>query len=337
MKFFLRALLFIVALVAGIGYLLPRHIRVERSITVSAPPAVVYAQFAGFRQFNKWSPWAELDPKTVYTFDGPETGAGAHMTWKSPMKNVGAGEQKIVEAKPYEYVKTDINFGEQGVAQSEARFAAADSGTQVTWSFTSDLGGNPIVHYFGLMIPGAVGRDYDRGLMRLKALVEALPKVDYSDVTIERVDTEARNIAFVATASTTDPGDIARAIGAAYGQIGLFLKAGGLNQAGAPLTITRKYDAAGYAFDAAIPVDRLPTSLVPAESPVQVRQTYAGPALRVVHTGSYRNLHATYEKLMAYAAVNGYETGGDPWEVYASDPGNTPEEQLKTEIYLPVK
>ena len=337
MKFFLRGLLFIVALVAGIGYLLPRQIHVERTATLAAPPAVVYAQFNGFRQFNKWSPWAELDPKTVYTFDGPETGAGAHMTWKSAMKNVGAGEQRITEALRNEYVKTDIHFGDQGLAQSEARFARAGAGTRVTWIFTSDLGGNPIVHYFGLMIPGGVGRDYDRGLSRLKTLVEGMPQVDFSDLTIERVDTEARTIAYLPTSSRPDPASIGRAIGAAYGQIGGFLKANGLSMAGAPLTVAGARSDSAYHFEAAILVDHAPTIPVPADSPVQVKTTYAGAALKAVHTGDYRDLPATYDKLMAYAAVNGYERNGPPWESYVTDPGNTPEAELKTEIFLPVK
>lgn len=337
MKFFLRAFIFVAALVAGIGYLLPRHVHVERSLVMDAPVSVVYAQFDGFRQFNKWSPWAELDPKTEYTFDGPATGAGAHMSWKSAMKNVGSGEQRITECKANEYVKTDINFGDQGTAQSTARFARAGTGTQVTWSLDSDLGGNPIAHYFGLMIPGAVGRDYERGLSRLKALVEGMPKVDFGDVTIERVDVAAQNLAWVPSSSSTDPAAIAAAIGAAYGQIGGFLQANNLNMAGAPMTIAKKWDASGYEFDAAIPVDHLPVSRLPAESPVQVRQGYAGPALKVVHVGGYQALQATYDKLMAYAAAHGLEHNGYPWEVYVSDPGNTPEAELRTEIYLPVK
>jgi effector-binding domain-containing protein len=45
----------------------------------------------------------------------------------------------------------------------------------------------------------------------------------------------------------------------------------------------------------------------------------------------------TYDKLQAFMAARGYEANGAPWDEYVSDPGNTPEAELITNIYQPVK
>ncbi|MDH5620318.1 MAG: GyrI-like domain-containing protein, partial [Gammaproteobacteria bacterium] len=65
--------------------------------------------------------------------------------------------------------------------------------------------------------------------------------------------------------------------------------------------------------------------------------TYGGPVIRVRHLGSYRDLTRTHRKIAAYLAALGIERNGDPWESYVSDPGDTPETELLTYVYYPVK
>ena len=48
----------------------------------------------------------------------------------------------------------------------------AGSATKVTWSNFGDLGGNPLVRYFGLVMDKMVGADFEAGLAGLKALAE---------------------------------------------------------------------------------------------------------------------------------------------------------------------
>lgn len=111
----------------------------------------------------------------------------------------------------------------------------------------------------------------------------------------------------------------------------------GLKQAGPPITINTRWDEAGYAFDAAIPIDRVPRLAVQAGSPVQIKQTYGGGVLKVTHLGRYGDMPATYDKLAAYMAAYGHEAAGPSWDEYVSDPGKTPEAELVTNIYAPVR
>lgn len=337
MKSILRIAVLLVIILAAVGFFLPRNVHVERSTVINAHPGTVHAVLNSYRLFNRWSPWAALDPNTEYTVSGPPSGVGAKMAWTSENKNVGTGSQEIVESRPNEYIKTMLDFGSQGKGSADFKLSPEGAGTKVVWGMDSDLGANPFAHYFGLIIPGMVGKDYEKGLASLKNLLETLPKADFTGLIVENVTVDPVPVAFVPASSSQADTAIAAAMGAGYMQVMQFMSANGLTQAAAPISITRKWGGDVFEFDAAIPVDKMPEASVPADSPVQIKQTYAGPALRVVHTGSYRGLAATLDKFMAYAAAHGYEQNGECWDQFISDPGNTPEADLITHLYMPVK
>ena len=60
-------------------------------------------------------------------------------------------------------------------------------------------------------------------------------------------------------------------------------------------------------------------------------------AVKVVNTGPYESLDAAYSRLDAYVAANGLEPNGGPWESYVDDPTLTAPDQLRTEIFVPVR
>lgn len=49
---------------------------IQRSTTVAAPPERVFGLVNDFHQWDKWSPWAKLDPAMVTNFEGEAFGAG---------------------------------------------------------------------------------------------------------------------------------------------------------------------------------------------------------------------------------------------------------------------
>src|SRR5216117_2994542 len=93
------ALVLIAVAVGVVGLLLPLQAHVERTTVINAPRATIFAQLDGFRNFSRWSPWADKDPNAKYTFEGPESGAGARMSWVGDPKTVGSGSQVILESR----------------------------------------------------------------------------------------------------------------------------------------------------------------------------------------------------------------------------------------------
>ena len=161
----------VVVFVVG-GFLLPREVSVARSITIDAPPEEVFPHVNSLKAFNDWSPWTGRDPNMVPEFSGPDEGVGAVMAWESKQRDVGSGRQEITASVPDERVETALDFGEMGTAEAAFVLVPVDDGTEVTWSFTGDMGSNPVGRWMGLMMDSWVGGDYETGLANLKARVE---------------------------------------------------------------------------------------------------------------------------------------------------------------------
>ena len=176
-----RVLIGIVALLAlffVVGFLLPKDIRVERSLEIGAPPQAVFEMVNDFRQFNSWQPWALIDPATRYVYEGPATGAGSRMIWYSDHPEVGDGIQEIIASEPYSRVRTNLDFGMQGTATADYLIDESDGGAVLTWTLETNMGDNPIMGYVGLMMDGMVGTAYEQGLANLKEILESQPEPD---------------------------------------------------------------------------------------------------------------------------------------------------------------
>ncbi len=172
---YLLLVLLIVAVAAGY-LLLPSQTHVERSTQINAPPEQVYSLLHDFRRFNEWSPWAGLDPKAQYRYEGPEEGLGAKMFWTSENPRVGSGSQEIIEALPPEQLRLALDFGEMGRAESGYTLQPSEGGTRVTWSFDTDHGANLLKRLFGIFMDKWIGETYyETGLANLKELAETRP------------------------------------------------------------------------------------------------------------------------------------------------------------------
>jgi uncharacterized protein YndB with AHSA1/START domain len=167
---FIVALVILTAIFVGVGLILPGAVHVQRSTVIAAQPERIFPYLNSPRKFNEWSPWAARDPSTQYAFTGPEEGVGATMTWQS--EQMGTGRQEIVVSQPGEKVVTRLEFGSMGSAQASLMLIPEEGKTRVTWTLDSALPFQPLARWFGLAFPWLIGKDYDDGLARLKALAE---------------------------------------------------------------------------------------------------------------------------------------------------------------------
>ncbi len=324
-----------IALLILIGFTLPRTHRVEVSAEIDAPPATVFAQVNDFRRFTLWAPWAETDPNARFIYSGNSRGEGATVTWDGAV--IGSGVQTIVESRPFDYVGIVMNPGEPGEARSWVRLAPGTGTTIIHWGFEADYGMNVVGRYFAAMLGSVVARDYQAGLENLKQLAESLPAADFSDLDVEHLVVEPVDIAFLPTVSRPEPSAMSEAMGEAYFRILSFIDENGLEDAGAPLSITRGFRGAELVFDSAIPVRGLDDDTPRDGAGVKIGETYGGVVIRVRHVGSYRELGATHRKIAAYLAALGIERNGDAWESYVSDPGKVAEDDLVTLIFYPIR
>lgn len=325
----------LIALLLLVGLLLPRQIRFEIEREIDAPPATVFALLNDWRRTRLWSRAAEIDPNATVDYAGPARGAGATMSWDGAI--AGSGTQTIVESRPHEYIETVINGGEPGEARSVFELSAQDGGTRLAFRFEHDHGFNLVGRYAGPFLARILRREQEQSLAKLEDVAESLPPADFSELVIERIRVDAKQVAFKSVQSAPDATSISRALGAAYFDILNFIDANALRTAGSPLSIARDFSGSRLKFDAGIPVSGV-SETTPRESDgVRLGRSHAGTVLRVRHTGPYRTLSETHRKIAAYLAALDIERTGDAWESYVSDPAEVPEAELLTYVYYPVR
>lgn len=144
----------------------------SREIQIDAAPAAVMPLLDDFHNWTAWSPWEEMDPDLKRTYSGAERGAGAQYAWEGNNK-VGTGRMEITNATD-ELVEIDLEFLKPFKARNKTVFQVTGNpaGTRVVWTMSGER--NALMAIAGkLFFDKAIGKDFDRGLAKLKAAAEA--------------------------------------------------------------------------------------------------------------------------------------------------------------------
>jgi len=329
-----RTLRFALLLVA-IGILLPSRERFVRDVLIDARPATVFTLVNDFRQIDEWAPFTADDPNARLDISGPATGVGASIGWKGRI--IGQGRQTIVESVPFERIVIEAVAGNGRPTRNIIQFAAAGGGTRITWARERHYGFNLAGRYFGLLLDYVEGPRLEEHLLQLDDMAESLPRADFSDLQVEKIYVQAQDIAYLTTTSRPQAAALSAAMSDSFFDILGFIDAHGLTEAGAPISITRRFSGSELTFDAAIPVRGITQDTPRAGTRVRIGKTYEGPVIRAIHRGSYARLGDTHEKIAAYLAASGIKRNGNTWESYVSEPGRTDASGLITYIYYPIR
>ncbi|MCE9611124.1 MAG: SRPBCC family protein [Chthoniobacter sp.] len=133
-KKILLGLAAIIALVLLVAAFKSPDFRVERSLTIAAPPEALFGWFNSPKKFDEFNPWLKLDPAAKVEYTGPESGVGAVASWAG--KATGKGRATIIESKPGELVRLRMDWIEpmEGVSTVDYLFKPEGGKTTVTWA-----------------------------------------------------------------------------------------------------------------------------------------------------------------------------------------------------------
>ena len=164
----------IILLVLIIGFTSPRIARMNRTILINASSQEIFPYLNNLKSFvDNWSPWTEKDPDATHEYNDIAEGEGAFYSWKGAPKKVGEGSMKIVESEKDKRVKVYLQFKGRGDAHASWILDPQEGNTKVTWDFEGDNGMNPISRIFGRFMDKFLGPDYEKGLNKLKDVVES--------------------------------------------------------------------------------------------------------------------------------------------------------------------
>jgi hypothetical protein len=146
---------------------------VERSITIDAAPAEIFALVVDFRRWIEWSPWEGLDPELQRTYSGPESGVGASYSWSGNRK-AGQGQMTIRGAVPPSSMAVDLRFDKPFKARNDMSFEIREEGpgSSVHWKMSGKKTLMTKVMGIFKSMDALVGPDFEKGLNQLKTLAE---------------------------------------------------------------------------------------------------------------------------------------------------------------------
>lgn len=152
---------------------------VERTQTIAAAPQEVFAKVVDLREWDHWSPWAEMDPNMEKQYRGEPGSVGAGYHWVGNRK-VGEGDMTITDVDPVDAtdadgrVVIDLRFIKPFKSESvtEVVVAPAGDGTQVTWRMTGQHTRMSKIMGIFKSMDKMVGPDFEKGLAKLKRISE---------------------------------------------------------------------------------------------------------------------------------------------------------------------
>lgn len=305
---------------------LPKNVHTEATGVIKAPANLVFEQVNNLKNWEKWSPFQE-DSTMKHEYQGPELGVGSKMLWTS--ENNGDGSQTITESIPYSFIKTDLDFMEQGTAFSVYTFEQQGDSTIMKWSTDMLDLGYPLGRFMGLFMNGMMQPYYKKGFENLNNLLAAMPKIE-----INIQELEKRNALLIKDSAMVN--DIGAKMGELFGELSTFMASNKLETAGYPYCIYYSWDySKPFVMECALPVTGKVTK---TSGRIQFREFEPTKVAKTVHMGNYESTAKAHESINNYLAVNKIEIAGFPWEVYVTDPTTEPDtNKWVTEIYYPIK
>jgi hypothetical protein len=169
----LLILLVVAAVLAAVVALQPSDYRVMRTLAMDAPAAVVFAQINDFHKWAAWNPWGQIDPGMQQGYEGAPAGVGAAYTWRGNAQ-VGEGRMTIVESRPPELVRVQLDFAKPFAGTSVAEFVLRPEGsrTVVTWSMAGTKNFVAKAIHLVMSMDRMIGGQFEKGLAQMKAVAE---------------------------------------------------------------------------------------------------------------------------------------------------------------------
>lgn len=157
----------------------PDSYTVERTAIIAAPPELVFEHVNDFQKWQQFNAWGDTDPNAVYTYNDIESGVGASFHWKGN-SDMGEGHMTILESRPNEYVKVDLEFIKpfEGKAIAEFVLVPATGGTQLTERTSSDHNFFSKIMCLFMDMDKMIGDKYEEGFARMNKVLPELERQD---------------------------------------------------------------------------------------------------------------------------------------------------------------
>ncbi|MBK6933027.1 MAG: SRPBCC family protein [Saprospirales bacterium] len=321
LKILLYAVLGIVALMVVLGLFATKDYHIERNIEIDAPRELVFNQLRYFKNFERWSPWAALDPDMKTSITGTDGEPGAVYKW-SGNDDVGKGQQTLLALNP-DRLDIEVKFTEPFESTSPSYLTLKENGnkTTVTWGFDMHIAFPWNGFAMFTDVDASVGKDYAKGLENLKKVCEAIAHKKYRgyEVTVQDLPVTY----YVGIRKTVAFPEIPAFFAANLGKTLEQVQKSGATVAGVPSGLFWSYDEKKGVSDmaAAIPV----AANQKFEGGLSIFPVGGSKALHIEYLGAYEKSGEAHYAMDDYMAEKGLQSIPPVIEEYVIGPGQEPD------------
>jgi effector-binding domain-containing protein len=324
LKFLGITLLVLIVFLLFIGIFLPDTRQINQSIVMKAKPEVVFRQVNSLKNWKNWGPFELSDPSMKSVYSGPETGAGAKHTWTSA--NKGQGSMLILQSEPYKFIQSQLEMGSSGKAFDEWTFTQKGDSVEVNWTVKVHSLSYPFGKYFGAFLGSIMQPMQDKGLKKLKEVVESSPIPVPMDIV--QLEEQPSIIVYDSTLYK----NMSEFMQKCMTELMVFMKESKIQASGPAFTMYENWDTTTYIkMRIGFPVP----DEVKERGVVSYYLRPGGPALKAVLIGPYEQLNRAHEEIALYFSEFKLPYSSLPvWEEYVTDPSKEPDQsKIQTNIF----
>ncbi len=306
----------------------------EASVEIEADIETVRAALTNFETWPIWSPWLYVEPDSKVTFHGSSGSIGAGNSWIG--EKTGQGTITLVKNEPTR-LELDLKFIKPFKSQADVYFdliANGDNKTKINWGMNSSL---PFFMFWmkGSMV-AMIKSDYRRGLLLLKDHIE-VGKILSSATFHDLVNVD--EMPYVGLHGSCAIENVADAMSKRFSSLQQAIDVVNTSET---FTIYNRLDIKTGKLDytAAVGLGAAKQAENKDPSTPLIKGKRAPcKAIKVTHVGPYRHLANAWYMAITEQRHGKYKTmsKAPPFEVYRNNPKDTHENDLITEIFIPIR
>lgn len=169
------ALLVIVAIPLIAAIFVHKSYHVEREVVIDKPKDEIFNYVKYLKNQNKFSKWANIDPKMNSSFSGVDGEVGFVSAWQSEHEQVGHGEQEIIAIDEGKRIDFELRFLKPFEATEPAYMITEEvsaTQTKVKWGFSGHMDYPMNLMFLFVDFEKTIGDDLQMGLDNLKKIQE---------------------------------------------------------------------------------------------------------------------------------------------------------------------
>lgn len=304
---------------------------VQRSIVIDVPLLSLRDSLKNFKDWPFWSPWLVMEPDATLVYTAKQGVVGSGYAWSGNL--IGSGSVELQEIKE-NGLKMDISFVQPMKSNAEISFSLEkeNEGTKVTWTLDGNL------PFFMFWMKGKmqsfIGMDYERGLTMLKEYMETGKVASY--VHIEGV-LPMKVQQYIGIPNTSSIEKVGEVMKKDFEKLYEFMQKHNLSLDRIPFTIYNSFNIFQGQTDY--------IACIPVNEELEISEHWVrgsldiGEALKTMHKGRHIHLGNGWMTAMSFARLKNMKVLKSPvgYEFYPNNPYQTPEEELVTEIFIPLK